>query len=120
MWFILGDYNGVHGDLNRFFAGDPAAGTFMTGFFPIMMFALPAAALAIWQEARPEQRKVVGGIMASVALTAFFTGITEPLEFAFVYVAWPLYLIHALLTGTSLALVNALGIHDGFTFSAGG
>ena len=91
----------------------------MTGFFPIMMFALPAAALAIWQEARPDQRKVVGGIMASVALTAFFTGITEPLEFAFVYVAWPLYLIHALLTGTSLALVNALGIHDGFTFSAG-
>ncbi len=119
VWFILGDYNGVHGDLNRFFAGDPTAGTFMTGFFPIMMFALPAAALAIWQEARPEQRKVVGGIMASVALTAFFTGITEPLEFAFVYVAWPLYLIHALLTGTSLALVNALGIHDGFTFSAG-
>jgi hypothetical protein len=71
----------------------------MTGFFPIMMFALPAAALAIWHEARPEQRKVVGGIMASVALTAFFTGITEPLEFAFVFVAWPLYLIHALLTG---------------------
>jgi N-acetylglucosamine PTS system EIICBA or EIICB component len=119
VWFILGDYNGVHGDLNRFFAGDPTAGTFMTGFFPIMMFALPAAALAIWQEARPDQRKVVGGIMASVALTSFFTGITEPLEFAFVYVAWPLYLIHALLTGTSLALVNALGIHDGFTFSAG-
>ena len=83
VWFILGDYNGVHGDLNRFFAGDPTAGTFMTGFFPIMMFALPAAALAIWHEARPEQRKVVGGIMLSVALTAFLTGITEPLEFAF-------------------------------------
>ena len=119
VWFILGDYNGVHGDLNRFFAGDPTAGTFMTGFFPIMMFALPAAALAIWHEARPEQRKVVGGIMVSVALTSFLTGITEPLEYAFVYVAWPLYVIHAILTGTSLALVNALGIHDGFTFSAG-
>jgi N-acetylglucosamine PTS system EIICBA or EIICB component len=119
VWFILGDYNGVHGDLNRFFAGDPTAGVFMTGFFPIMMFALPAAALAIWHEARPEQRKVVGGIMASVALTSFLTGITEPLEYSFVYVAWPLYLIHAILTGTSLALVNALGIHDGFTFSAG-
>ena len=119
VWFILGDYNGVNGDLNRFFAGDPTAGVFMTGFFPIMMFALPAAALAIWQEARPEQRKVVGGIMASVALTSFLTGITEPLEYSFVYVAWPLYVIHALLTGTSLALVNALGIHDGFTFSAG-
>ena len=119
VWFILGDWGGVHGDLNRFFAGDPTAGTFMTGFFPIMMFALPAAALAIWHEARPAQRKVVGGIMLSVALTSFVTGITEPLEFAFVYVAWPLYLIHAFLTGTSLALTNALGIHDGFTFSAG-
>jgi PTS system N-acetylglucosamine-specific IIC component len=119
VWFIIGDYNGVQGDLNRFFAGDPTAGTFMTGFFPIMMFALPAAALAIWHEARPAQRKAVGGIMASVALTSFLTGITEPLEYAFVYVAWPLYVLHALLTGTSLALVNALGIHDGFTFSAG-
>ena len=119
VWFILGDFNGVHGDLNRFFAGDPTAGTFMTGFFPIMMFALPAAALAIWHEARPGGRKVVGGIMLSVALTSFVTGITEPLEFAFVYVAWPLYLIHAFLTGTSMALTNALGIHDGFTFSAG-
>lgn len=119
VWFVVGDFNGVQGDLNRFFAGDPTAGTFMTGFFPIMMFALPAAALAIWHEARPTQRKVVGGIMVSVALTSFLTGITEPLEFAFVYVAWPLYLIHALLTGTSMALTNALGIHDGFTFSAG-
>ncbi|MCD2187545.1 PTS transporter subunit EIIC [Actinomycetospora soli] len=119
VWFVLGDYNGAHGDIARFFAGDPTAGTFMTGFFPIMMFALPAAALAIWHEARPEQRKVVGGIMASVALTSFLTGITEPLEYAFVYVAWPLYVVHAVLTGTSLALCNALGIHDGFTFSAG-
>jgi PTS system N-acetylglucosamine-specific IIC component len=119
VWFILGDYNGVHGDLNRFFEGDPSAGTFMTGFFPIMMFALPAAAMAIWHEARPAQRKVVGGIMLSTALTAFLTGITEPLEFSFLFVAWPLYVIHALLTGTSLALTNALGIHDGFGFSAG-
>jgi PTS system N-acetylglucosamine-specific IIC component len=119
VWFILGDYNGAHGDLNRFFEGDPAAGTFMTGFFPIMMFALPAAAMAIWHEARPAQRKVVGGIMLSTALTAFLTGITEPLEFSFLFVAWPLYVIHAVLTGTSLALTNALGIHDGFSFSAG-
>jgi N-acetylglucosamine PTS system EIICBA or EIICB component len=119
VWFIIGDFHGAHGDLNRFFAGDPTAGTFMTGFFPIMMFALPAAALAIWHEARPSQRKVVGGVMISVALTSFVTGITEPLEYAFVYVAWPLYLIHAVLTGTSLALTNALGIHDGFSFSAG-
>jgi PTS system N-acetylglucosamine-specific IIC component len=119
VWFIVGDYEGVQGDLNRFFAGDPSAGTFMTGFFPIMMFALPAAAMAIWHEARPAQRKIVGGIMLSTALTAFLTGITEPLEFSFLFVAWPLYVVHALLTGTSLALTNALGIHDGFSFSAG-
>lgn len=119
VWFLIGDFDGTRGDLNRFFAGDPTAGTFMTGFFPIMMFALPAAALAIWHEARPERRKLVGGIMVSVALTSFVTGITEPLEYAFVYVAWPLYLIHAVLTGTSLALVNALDIHSGFAFSAG-
>jgi len=119
VWFLVGDYNGVSGDLNRFFEGDPTAGTFMTGFFPIMMFALPAAAIAIWHEAKPENRKVVGGIMLSVALTSFLTGITEPLEFSFLFVAWPLYVIHAVLTGTSLALTNALGIHDGFGFSAG-
>jgi N-acetylglucosamine PTS system EIICBA or EIICB component len=119
VWFIIGDYNGVQGDLNRFFAGDPTAGTFMTGFFPIMMFALPAAALAIWHEARPAQRKVVGGIMISTALTAFVTGITEPLEFSFLFVAWPLYVVHAVLTGSSLAISNALDIHHGFTFSAG-
>src|SRR3954470_1849358 len=119
VWFVLGDYNGATGDLNRFFEGDPTAGTFMTGFFPIMMFALPAAAIAIWHEARPEQRKVVGGVMLSTALTAFLTGITEPLEFSFLFVAWPLYVVHAILTGTSMALTNALGIHDGFSFSAG-
>jgi PTS system N-acetylglucosamine-specific IIC component len=119
VWFILGDFHGVHGDLNRFFAGDPTAGTFMTGFFPIMMFGLPAAALAIWHEALPGQRKVVGGVMLSVAATSFLTGITEPLEFSFVYVAWPLYVVHAVLAGTSLAVTNALGIHDGFSFSAG-
>ncbi|WP_164700593.1 PTS transporter subunit EIIC [Modestobacter sp. KNN46-3] len=124
VWFQLGEYEGAdglvaNGDISRFFAGDPDAGTFMTGFFPIMMFALPAAAIAIWHEARPEQKKIVGGVMLSTALTAFLTGITEPLEFAFLFVAWPLYLVHAVLTGTSLALTNALGIHDGFIFSAG-
>ncbi|WP_327145796.1 PTS transporter subunit EIIC [Nocardia sp. NBC_01327] len=119
VWFVIGDYNGAHGDIPRFLAGDPSAGTFMTGFFPIMMFGLPAAALAIWRNAKPENRKMIGGIMLSTGLTAFVTGITEPLEFAFIFVAWPLLLIHALFTGTSLALTNALGIHDGFTFSAG-
>jgi PTS system N-acetylglucosamine-specific IIC component len=123
-WFIIGDYKGsdgvlYHGDIARFLHGDPTAGAFMTGFFPIMMFALPAAALAIWHEAKPAHRKAVGGIMLSAALTAFLTGVTEPLEFAFMFVAWPLYVVHAVLTGTSLALVNALGIKDGFGFSAG-
>lgn len=119
VWFILGDYNGVQGDLNRFFEGDPTAGVFMTGFFPIMMFALPAAALAIVHEARPSQKKVVGGIMFSTGLTAFLTGITEPLEFSFMFIAWPLYLFHAVMMGTSMMLANALGIHSGFGFSAG-
>jgi len=122
-WFQLGSFTGpngvVSGDIPRFLAGDPTAGIFQTGFFPIMMFALPAGALAIWRNAKPKQRKVVGGIMLSAALTSFVTGITEPLEYSFMFVAWPLYLIHAVLTGTSLALVNALGIHDGFSFSAG-
>jgi PTS system N-acetylglucosamine-specific IIC component len=123
-WFQLGEYTDAtgevfHGDIPRFLAGDPTAGTFMTGFFPIMMFALPAAALAIWHTARPAQKKVVGGIMLSAALTAFITGVTEPLEFSFLFVAYPLYFIHAVLTGTSLALTNALGLRDGFGFSAG-
>ncbi len=109
----------MHGDVARFLSGDPSAGLFMTGFFPITMFALPAAALAIYHEAAPARRTVVGGVMLSAALTSFLTGVTEPLEFAFMFVAWPLYLVHAVLTGTSLVLVNALGIKDGFGFSAG-
>jgi PTS system N-acetylglucosamine-specific IIC component len=92
---------------------------FMTGFFPIMMFALPAAALAITRCARPEKRKAIGGIMLSAALCSFLTGVTEPIEFAFLFVAPALFGIHALLTGFSMALCNALGIHDGFSFSAG-
>lgn len=123
-WFQFGEYtdaNGVlwQGDIARFLHGDPTAGLFMTGFFPIMMFALPAAALAIVHTAKPAKRKLTAGIMGSAALVAFVTGVTEPLEFAFVYVAYPLYAIHAVLTGSSLALVNALGIRDGFGFSAG-
>ena len=123
-WFQLGEFTTadgtvVRGDIARFIGGDPTAGTFMTGFFPIMMFALPAAALAITRAARPSHRKLVGGIMLSAALTSFITGVTEPLEFAFMFVAFPLYVVHAVLTGTSLALVNALGVKDGFNFSAG-
>lgn len=119
VWFVFGSSNGATGDLNRFFAGDPTAGTFMSGFFPIFMFALPAAALAIYHTAKKENRKLVGGLMLSAALASFLTGVTEPLEFAFIFVAWPLLIVHAVLTGLSLAVTNILGVHDGFGFSAG-
>ncbi|MFI9078883.1 PTS transporter subunit EIIC [Streptomyces sioyaensis] len=123
-WFQLGDFtdaagNVVHGDIGRFFAGDPSAGQFMSGFFPIMMFGLPAAALAMAHCARPERRKAVLGMMISLALTSFVCGITEPIEFSFLFIAPVLYGIHTLLTAVSMALTWALGVHDGFTFSAG-
>ncbi|MDJ0379623.1 PTS transporter subunit EIIC [Streptomyces sp. G-G2] len=124
VWFQFGTYvkpNGqeVHGDIAMFLAGDPNAGQFLSGFFPIMMFALPAAALAITHCAKPLRRKEVGGLMLSVGLTSFVTGITEPLEYSFLFVAPVLYVIHALLTGVSMAVTWALGVHDGFSFSAG-
>ncbi|MER5856899.1 PTS transporter subunit EIIC [Streptomyces sp. NPDC059688] len=123
-WQEIGSYKDSagtvwHGDLPRFFHGDPTAGQFMTGFFPIMMFALPAAALAITHCARPERRKAVGGMMLSLALTSFVTGITEPIEFAFMFIAPLLYAIHAVLTAVSMAVTWALGVHHGFSFSAG-
>ncbi|MFJ3142243.1 PTS transporter subunit EIIC [Streptomyces halstedii] len=118
-WFQAGSYEGKSGDINRFLAGDPTAGQFMTGFFPIMMFALPAACLAIVHCARPERRKVVGGMMFSLAATAFVTGVTEPIEFTFMFIAPVLYAIHAVLTGVSMALTWGLGMKDGFGFSAG-
>ncbi|HKN56634.1 MAG TPA: PTS transporter subunit EIIC [Amycolatopsis sp.] len=114
VWFIF-----KGGDITNFFNGDPNAGAFTTGFFPIFMFALPAAALAIWQTARPAQKKVVGGVMISAALTSFITGVTEPIEFSFMFVAWPLYIFHAVMTGLSLAIANALNVHLSFSFSAG-
>ncbi|MFJ9809813.1 PTS transporter subunit EIIC [Streptomyces sp. NPDC101158] len=124
-WFQIGDFTNaagdvVHGDLSRFFAGDATAGQFMSGFFPIMMFGLPAAALAIAHAARPERRKAVLGMMLSLALTSFVTGITEPIEFTFMFIAPVLYAIHAVLTAVSMAVTWALGVHAGFTFSAGG
>ncbi|MEU9419754.1 PTS transporter subunit EIIC [Streptomyces sp. NPDC051577] len=124
VWFQFGSYTKpdgqvVHGDIAMFLAGDPNAGQFLSGFFPIMMFALPAAALAITHCAKPARRKEVGGLMLSVALTSFVTGITEPLEYSFLFVAPLLYVIHALLTGVSMAVTWAFGVHDGFSFSAG-
>ncbi|MGY5131963.1 PTS transporter subunit EIIC [Streptomyces nigrescens] len=124
VWFQFGSFTKpdgtvVHGDINRFLAGDPDAGQFTTGFFPIMMFALPAAALAIAHCAKPHRRKEIAGMMLSVGLTSFVTGVTEPIEYSFMFVAPVLYAIHAVLTGVSMALSWALGVHDSFSFSAG-
>lgn len=123
IWFLYGDYdtpNGVvTGELTRFAAGDPTGGHLTAGFYPILMFGLPAAALAMIHVADKKQRKVAVGILSAAALTAFLTGVTEPLEFAFMFVAFPLYVIHAVLTGLSLAIAYALDIHLGFSFSAG-
>ncbi|MEU8789049.1 PTS transporter subunit EIIC [Streptomyces sp. NPDC048643] len=124
IWFQFGSFTKpdgevVHGDINMFLAGDPNAGQFTSGFFPIMMFALPAAALAITHCAKPHRRKEVGGLMLSVALTSFVTGITEPLEYSFLFIAPLLFVVHAILTGVSMAVTWGLGVHDGFSFSAG-
>jgi len=124
IWFIYGDYQTpagtlATGELTRFAAGDPSAGLLTSGFYPILMFGLPAAALAMIQLAKPRQKKLAIGILGAAGLTAFLTGVTEPLEFAFMFVAFPLYVVHAVLTGLSLAIAYQLDIHLGFSFSAG-
>lgn len=118
-WFILGDFHGATGDLKRFFAGDPTAGAFMSGFFPVMMFGLPGACLAMYRTAAPERRAQVVGLLASLALTSFLTGVTEPVEFTFMFLAPVLYALHAVATGISMVLMDLLGIRLGFSFSAG-
>lgn len=127
VWFQFGEFtalqNGVQsvvqGDLTRFFAGDPTAGAFMAGFFPIMMFGLPAACLAMIRTADTARKKAIAGLLLSMALTSFLTGITEPIEFSFMFLAFPLYALHAVLTGVSLVVMNMLNVKLGFTFSAG-
>src|SRR6478609_8773151 len=124
IWFIYGDYTTpagtlATGELTRFAAGDPSAGLLTSGFYPILMFGLPAAALAMILVAKPRQKKLAVGILGAAGLTAFLTGVTEPLEFAFMFVAFPLYVVHAVLTGLSLAIAYMLDIHLGFSFSAG-
>ncbi|WP_027778792.1 PTS glucose transporter subunit IIBC [Paraburkholderia caledonica] len=109
----------VHGDITRFFAGDRTAGI-LAGAFLFKMFGLPAAAIAIWHCAKPENKVAVGGMMVSAALTSFLTGITEPIEFAFLFVAPVLYLIHACLAASAQFVANTLGMRMGFTFSQGG
>jgi PTS system N-acetylglucosamine-specific IIC component len=107
------------GDLHRFFGGDKSAGVFMNGFYPVMMFGLPGAALAMYLAAPAEKRSQVGGALFSVAFCSFLTGITEPLEFMFVFLAPALYAMHAVFTGLSLVVANMFGTLHGFGFSAG-
>lgn len=124
IWFDFGTFKDAaghvwHGDINRFLNGDPSAGVFTAGFFPIMMFGLPGACLAMYLTAKKHRKKALGGFLFGIALTSFLTGVTEPIEFSFMFLAPVLYLIHAILTGTSLIVANLLNIHDGFGFSAG-
>jgi PTS system N-acetylglucosamine-specific IIC component len=124
VWFIYGDYQVpggevVTGELTRFANGDTTAGLLTSGFYPILMFGLPAAALAMIHMANPRQKKLAFGILGAAGITAFLTGVTEPLEFAFMFVAFPLFVVHAVLTGLSLAIAYLLDIHLGFSFSAG-
>ncbi|MDQ0254553.1 PTS system D-glucosamine-specific IIC component [Evansella vedderi] len=128
-WFEFGTYTTlagdvVRGDMNIFFAQlrdgvELTAGHFMAGEFPIMMFGLPAAALAMYHQARPENKKVVGGLLGSAALTSFLTGITEPIEFSFLFLSPLLFFIHAVLDGISFVILYWLNINMGYTFSGG-
>lgn len=124
VWFEFGEFTNaagdvIKGDLWRFLAKDPSAGIFMTGFFPIMMFGLPGAAFAMVAAAKKERRKAVAGAMAGLAFTSFLTGITEPIEFLFMFLSPVLYFIHAILTGLAMSISYLLDIHHGFGFSAG-
>lgn len=119
----IGEYTNAagqvfHGDIPRYMAGDPTAGK-LSGGFLFKMYGLPAAAIAIWHSAKPENRAKVGGIMISAALTSFLTGITEPIEFSFMFVAPILYIIHAILAGLAFPICILLGMRDGTSFSHG-
>ncbi|HBN6335711.1 TPA: PTS transporter subunit IIABC [Staphylococcus aureus] len=128
-WFEFGSWKNaageiIHGDQRIFIeqireGAHLTAGKFMQGEFPVMMFGLPAAALAIYHSAKPENKKVVAGLMGSAALTSFLTGITEPLEFSFLFVAPLLFFIHAVLDGLSFLTLYLLDVHLGYTFSGG-
>ncbi|MDN5830152.1 MAG: glucose-specific PTS transporter subunit IIBC, partial [Staphylococcus equorum] len=128
-WFEFGSWTNAAGDIIR---GDQrifieqiregshlTAGKFMQGEFPVMMFGLPAASLAIYHTAKPGSKKIVAGLMGSAALTSFLTGITEPLEFSFLFVAPLLFFIHAILDGLAFLTMYLLDVHLGYTFSGG-
>lgn len=124
VWFVFGTYENAEGvvsqgEIHRFLAGDPTAGQFLAGFYPIMMFALPAVAFAMYTCADKQYKKATAGFVFSLALTSFVTGITEPIEFCFIFLSPILLAVHALLTGLSLAVCQMLGCLHGFGFSAG-
>lgn len=125
VFFVFGRYtdpvtgNVYTGDLNRFFAGDPTAGMFMAGGFPVMMFGLPAVTLAMYRTAKPENRAKIAGSLASMAFASFLTGITEPIEFSFMFLAPVLFFIHAVLMGLSMAVTHYCGVLAGASFSMG-
>jgi PTS system N-acetylglucosamine-specific IIC component len=98
---------------------DPTAGAFMSGFFPVMMFGLPGACLAMYHTARKERRPAVAGLLLSLGLTSFLTGVTEPVEFTFMFLAPVLYALHAVATGIAMVLMHVFGVRLGFGFSAG-
>ena len=117
-WFNVAGIN----DIGNFWASKGTrgiTGMYMAGFFPVMMFGLPAGAYAIYRNARPERKKETASLMLAAGFASFFTGVTEPLEFSFMFVAWPLYVIHAVFTGLSLAFAAAMRWTAGFTFSGG-
>ena len=117
-WFDIANVN----DLGRFWAGTGTlgeTGMYMTGFFPVLMFGLPAGCLAMYHTAKDKNKKIVSGLFFSSAICSFFTGVTEPIEFAFMFLAPGLYLIHAILTGLSLSVLALLPVRAGFNFSAG-
>ena len=117
-WFDVAGIN----DLGNFWAGtgtQGVTGIYMTGFFPVMMFGLPAGALAMYHTAKESKKKAAAGILLAAALSSFFTGVTEPLEFAFMFLAPGLYIVHAVLTGISMFVCALLPMRAGFNFSAG-
>ena len=117
-WF---DVAGID-DIAKFWGGTGVqgqTGMYMTGFFPVMMFGLPGAALAMYHTAKDNKKKVVYGLLLAAALSSFFTGVTEPLEFAFMFLAPGLYVVHAALTGVSAVVCTLLPVRAGFNFSAG-
>jgi glucose-specific phosphotransferase system IIA component len=116
--FVTSTGEVVRGEAGRYFGGDPSAGAFMASEYAMMIFGLPAAALAMYKRARPQKRKAIGGVMLAAALTAIVTGISEPIEFAFIFVAPILFVFHVALTFISGFASSLLDIHLGYTFSA--